>query len=492
MAAGWRIAANIALLSIWFWFYRPVYSYLRVIFTREEFRSNQVVLLSVLFLIFLQVRKGDLRPRLNELPQLYFPAIVLVFIGSALFLVNERFLDINTLSASMFALASYGLLGLWMRPQRWREGLPAALLLTGALPFGEHMQTFIGYPVRILTAALVRDGLAVMGVHSIGVDTILIFENGFSQVDLPCSGVKSLWTGGLFLIALTWIDRRPLNFRWFLVATLFAVLLLAGNLGRVAILVVVGQVFEWTLLAEIMHVPLGVLGFIAACSAAVWMHQRTPVVKDEHNEKQDVSISVFRPAWLVPVLAAFVLLMSLIYAPRGNIAAAHEPPNWHLPDSLQVDPWPLAPEAMEWLTQVGADSADRFRFSWNDQTGSILLVSSTTWRAQHRPERCFTVYGLEVNDSQTYLVEPDFPLRTLTLGQDRQRGLFSAVYWLQSADRVTDDYAVRIWSDLTPERQRWVQVTVLFDDTSNPIADDSLALYDMLRQSVKRSLEGGS
>lgn len=97
-----------------------------------------------------------------------------------------------------------------------------------------------------------------------------------------------------------------------------------------------------------------------------------------------------------------------------------------------------------------------------------------------------------MNNSQTYLVEPDFPLRTLTLGQDRQRGLFSAVYWLQSADRVTDDYAVRIWSDLTPERQRWVQVTVLFDDTSNPIADDSLALYDMLRQSVKRSLEGGS
>jgi hypothetical protein len=131
MASHWRITANITLLFIWFWFYRPVYSYLRVIFTREEFRSNQVVLLAVIFLIFLQVRKGDLRPRFNELPQLYFPALALVLIGSTLFLVNERFLDINTLSASMFALASYGLLGLWMRPQRWKEGLPAALLLIG-------------------------------------------------------------------------------------------------------------------------------------------------------------------------------------------------------------------------------------------------------------------------------------------------------------------------------------------------------------------------
>jgi exosortase O len=492
MSERWRIAANLGLLSIWIWFFRPVYSYLKVIFTREEFRSNQVVLLGVIFLIFLQVRKGDLRPRISQLPQLYFPAIVLVMIGSILFLVNERFLDINTLSASMFALASYGLLGLWMRPQRWKEGLPAALLLTGALPFGEHMQTFIGYPVRILTAALVRDGLAAVGVHSIGVDTILIFENGFSQVDLPCSGVKSLWTGGLFLIALTWINRQPINLRWFLIALLFAVLLLAGNLGRVAILVIIGQVFEWTLLAEIMHVPLGVLGFVAACTAVVWLHRHTSDMYDEPDQELDGSNYVFRPAWLLPVLSALVLLMSLLYAPRENIAAAQEPTGWHLPDSLQVDPWPLAPEAMDWLAQVGADSADRFRFHWNDRTGSILLVSSATWRGQHRPERCFAVYGLEVNDSQTYLVEPDFPLRMLTLGQDRQSGLFSAVYWLQSADRVTDDYAVRIWSDMIPERQSWVQVTVLFDDTSNPISDGSIELYDILRQSVKRSFEGGS
>jgi exosortase O len=346
--------------------------------------------------------------------------------------------------------------------------------------------------VRILTAALVRDGLAAVGVHSIGVDTILIFENGFSQVDLPCSGVKSLWTGGLFLIALTWINRQPINLRWFLIALLFAVLLLAGNLGRVAILVIIGQVFEWTLLAEIMHVPLGVLGFVAACTAVVWLHRHTSDMYDEPDQELDGSNYVFRPAWLLPVLSALVLLMSLLYAPRENIAAAQEPTGWHLPDSLQVDPWPLAPEAMDWLAQVGADSADRFRFHWNDRTGSILLVSSATWRGQHRPERCFAVYGLEVNDSQTYLVEPDFPLRMLTLGQDRQSGLFSAVYWLQSADRVTDDYAVRIWSDLTPERQSWVQVTVLFDDTSNPISDGSIELYDILRQSVKRSFEGGS
>jgi exosortase O len=120
-----------------------------------------------------------------------------------LYLVVERYLDINTLSACLFGLATYGLLGLWPEPRHWRQGLPAALLLIGALPFGEHMQTFVGFPMRILTAAIVRDGLAAAGVASVGLDTILVLENGVSQVDLPCSGVRSLWTGGLFLIAAT-------------------------------------------------------------------------------------------------------------------------------------------------------------------------------------------------------------------------------------------------------------------------------------------------
>ena len=96
-------------------------------------------------------------------------------------------------------------------------------------------------------------------------------ENGVSQVDLPCSGVKSLWTGALFLIAATWIERRPLNLRWLGVAGIFGGLLLAANLARVAVLVLVGQVAGWPLAAEMIHVPLGVLGFVAACAAAVML-----------------------------------------------------------------------------------------------------------------------------------------------------------------------------------------------------------------------------
>jgi exosortase O len=116
-----------------------------------------------------------------------------MLIGSSVaFILAERLVDINTLSASLFGLAFYGLLGLWLEPRRWRQGLPAALLLIGTLPFGEHLQTFVGYPVRLLTAALVRDGLSTFGIHTIGIDTILVFESGISQIDAVQRA--ELWT----------------------------------------------------------------------------------------------------------------------------------------------------------------------------------------------------------------------------------------------------------------------------------------------------------
>ena len=108
-----------------------------------------------------------------------------------------------------------------------------------------------------------------------GLDTILVFENSVAQVDVPCSGVKSLWTGGLFLIAATWIERRPINLRWLCIALAFGLLLFVANLARVAVLVGVGQVMGLTPLAELLHVPLGVMGFAGACAAAVLLLKST-------------------------------------------------------------------------------------------------------------------------------------------------------------------------------------------------------------------------
>jgi len=494
-ALRWGAAALI--VGLWLWLYRPVFDYLAVIFSREDFRANQVALVGVLVLIgvrVVQARASRPRLRLDPAPHLSVPALGLALGGSALYLVVERFLDINTLSASLFGLATYGLLGLWLEPRRWRQGLLAALLLVGTLPFGEHMQTFIGYPVRILTAASVRDGLAAAGVASVSMDTILVLENGVSQVDLPCSGVKSLWTGMLFLLAATWIERRALNLRWLLTALAFAALLLAANLARVGILVVVGQVAGWRLAAEMLHVPLGVLGFAAACAVAAALLRRQPAPDDAPGQAVPAPLgrtgpALSRPAWLAPLLAVAILALALVYAPHPQTGLAQPPPDWEFPAELVTTPMPLKPDEIAWLTRDGAESADRRHFVWHGVSGSMILITSTTWRAQHRPERCFEVYGLSLEDSRSHLVAPDVPIR-LVLLSDRAHMQVSAAYWFQSAGRTTDDYATRMWADLAPQRERWVLVSVLFDNARDPLAPDIQAFYSALHAAVARSLGG--
>jgi exosortase O len=480
--------ANAILLGLWLWFFRPVYPYLRIIFTHHDFRTNQIVLLAALVLVVRQARRGRFSFVLTKLPQLYLPGLGLALVASGAFLAAERWLDINTLSATLFGLASYGMLGLWMPPSRWRQGLPAALLLVGALPFGEHMDTFIGFPLRLVTARTVSQGLAALGVPNVGVDTILVFENGLSQVDSPCSGVKSLWTGGLFFLAATWIERRQVNARWLISGLVFAVLLAAANLARVGILVLVGQVAG-------LRLPLGVIGFTAACIAALGLLRWSgslPLESPPTPRKQPA-----RPSWLVPALAALLVLLALAYTPDPQSVAVAVPVSfdlgWQLPPELHAQLWPLEQGELDWLSDRGAlpVAAARWRFDWRGQSGSLLLVASSNWRAQHRPERCFTVYGLEVQSERLHLASAGFPLRWLNLEHPGgEHPLYSASYWLQSKDRITDDYSVRIWDDLTPEAEPWVLVTVLFDLPVDANDSSVQELFLELRHFVQQGLTG--
>ncbi|MGB8648711.1 MAG: exosortase O, partial [Anaerolineae bacterium] len=457
-------SVNAVIVAFWLWLYHPVFDYLGTIFTAEDFRTNQIVLVAVIVLIIYQVRRGSWALRLDLTPQLCLPALAIALGSSFLYLAVERFLDINTISASLFGLASYGLLGLWMERHAWRQGLPAVLLLVGTLPFGEHLQTFVGYPLRILTATIVRDGLNAAGIASAGVDTILRLENGVSQVDLPCSGVKSIWTGLLFLIAATWLERRALGVRWLMVACALGVLLLLTNILRVGVLVVVGQILDSQIGAEIIHVPLGVLGFVAACAGAFVLLRRLPSIADATR----ATTLLARPAWLFPTLAAAILILGLLYAPRQPVGLVAPVPKWQLPSDLMAEVLPLSSREVDWFRGDGAESAERWSFGWRGLTGSMMLITSSTWRAQHRPERCFEVFGLTLEDSATQLISPDFPIRRVSLGQRDQPHLYQAAYWFQSATRTTDDYGTRLWADLSPVRSRWVLVTLLFDGSPDP------------------------
>jgi exosortase O len=496
-----RMAVNLSLLALWVWLYWAVFGYFRVIFSSEEFRTNQIILAIVLVLFFVQFRQERWRPRLDILPQIFWPGLSLVLIGSMLYLLVERFLDINTLSASLFGLATYGLLGLWMSPRRWLAGLPAVLLLIGTLPFGEHLQTFVGYPMRIATARIIQEGLQAVGVHSIGVDTILVLESGLAQVDIPCSGIKSLWTGMLFLIAATWIERSAINLRWFGIAALMGVLLFAANVARVAVLVLIGQVVGWEMIAELIHVPLGVLAFGIVCGVVLFFiktqkpseYQIPPKIQPLHPERDAEPGYGNRPVWLAPALAVGFAGMALIYTPRPYPVMAQAAIDWVFPSELQVQVDPLSPELFAWVTSGGAEFADRWDFTWQGNAkeinGSLMFLTSNTWRGQHRPERCFEVQGITVETSQIILFDDAFSAQMVLVSGGPQQA--TALYWLQNGQRATDDFATRIWSDLGSERQPWVLITLLLDEVYPLDSAEVREIAELVRTAVANSLEGG-
>lgn len=462
------------LWAAWLWLFRPIFAYLRLIFTQTDFRTNQIALTLVLALILYQLHeKRALASGWQLNSPTWRPLMVGVALGSAVgFLLAERFLAINTLSATLFALGSYGLLGLWVASQRWQRGLPAALLMVGTLPFGHHLQTFVGYPLRIATAALVRDGLSAAGIGHVGIDTILILENGVSHIDIPCSGVQSLWTGVMFLVAATWIEDKKIGARWLGVALTLMLLLFISNFVRVAVLTVTGASLGWTLLAEMLHVPLGVCGFVLACGASLWLLRRLPAnappgswrpaAGTTHNALWKARLSwpsPIAPAAHALLLAAVFVGLSLLYVRRPNVGLSQSAPGWYFGPTVQTEAFPLKPDEAAWLTKDGAESAERLTFKSGDLSGSMILITSSTWRAHHRPERCFEVYGLAIDNSATHLVDQTFPIRLVSLGD----GTYTANYWFQSAEVTTDDYATRIWDDVQRERNRWVLVSMVFD-----------------------------
>ncbi len=485
-----QVVLNGLLLGAWVWLYLPVLAYLSILFSREEFRTNQIVLMAVAILIGLRLRDSGLKVNPAAAPRLQRPALALALIASLLYLLAERYLNINTLSAVLCGLASYGVLGLWMNPARWRAGFPAMLLAVGVLPFGEHIETFLGYPARIVTARLVGDGLRSAGFPSIGADTILVFESGISQVDLPCSGVKSLWTGMLFWLAATWIENRALNLRWLLSAALLGGMLMVANLVRVGLLVLVGEIAGLRQAAELIHVPLGVLGFVICCGMAVVLLRWQPA---QRTAPPTPTPPVSR--WLAPVLLGGVLGMALVYQPRPPEAPALNPGvvlNWQVPAQWTTEPAPMTPAELELITQGGAEATDRRRFHWNGLSGTLLLVTSRSWRAQHRPELCFEVYGFTIENSVTRLVTPDFPLKALALSADTATTRYAAVYWFQSKDRTTEDYSARMWADLQPQRARWVLVTVLLDAAPTPDDPALNVFYTSLHAALAGGLKEGA
>jgi len=469
---------------------------------RQASPLNLLLLGLIVVVLLVQVVRFRHRQGLESYSDFWSTAPVLrslplsLMVGSALSAIAlQWWVDIEQLTILLFLVGTYGLCGLFLTPSIWRKGLPLATIVACLVAFSSQLGVGLGLPARILTAHSVEHLLSAWHIAAISSYDIIVLENGVAQVDIPCSGLKSLGTGTLFLLAATWMEGRKLGLRWLMVCVFNLFLLVCANTIRVLLLVIITYVLKQPLFAQMLHIPLGLIGLGCACGLSWIMLQTVPKqgeVKDAKMQgRKDVGnlSSPAPPASSAAqaLLLAFVIALASInqlYHPQQEQALSLA--SLHLPDQMVSERIELSAAEHTFFDNYPSIAPEKRRFVSGDLSGSILMVANTTWRTYHPPELCLLGSGLKVNRMERKSLTPAVQARWLSLAD----GKYSATYWFQSPKQTTDDFLSRLWSDVTRRQKNWVLISVLFDNSLSPdsseIRDFTTTIHDAIAQSLKR------
>lgn len=475
----------------------------RVPFTGEDRRLNLVLLVGFVALMLHRGLRAWHRPAESSLHDGREAALAVVpaaplglFIAATCaHAVVEHTLQANTLTAVLFALASYGLMGCFASRAQFAAGLSSVLLGIAVLPLAALAEGYVGLFARLITAELVQQLLSSLHIGVVPAHTILVLERGIAHVDIPCSGLRGLWSGLVGYLLLTWLERRRVGLRFWLGLFAMQGILFGANLLRVFVLVYVAQVAGLSRLAEALHVPLGLVGFVVGLAFALgYLRYVVPALQIDLRGSASADAGTAHPrSWGLPGLArrrllAFIAAFLATVAlgdrllPRPHAASASPPPR--LPDRLAAASVPLSAGEQEIFGRFGARAG-----KWRLPGGSLIVVSApnlTAFRAHHPPEVCLLAAGLRVLHTEPLEIVPGSVARHLTLTErmpttteltsaaSQRQGL----YWFQSASSTTPDILTRIYRQIL-RREPWLMVTLLSDAQST--ADRAVATADLLR-----------
>ena len=415
-------------------------------------------------------------------PKIYLQPVLFMLAGELGAIALKWTLNIPQLTLLCFIIGSYGLLGLFISQTSWQKGLSVALIAACTLPFAIAFNSGLGFPVRVITAHAVAQTLADFHLSAASSHDIIVMENGIAQVDLPCSGMKSLWTGTIFLLGATLLEKRKLGWRWLLVAIANLFWLVVANILRVFTLVVLIEVVQQRQLAEVLHLPLGIMGFVLA-SAITWvLLQKVPRYTDI---KSDLKPQQWQPSslnfkWLILAVMAIGLFGQI----NPNQSETANVQNLRLPSTIITENLPLTKTETNFFDNPANPLVQKLRFQSEHLSGSMLMVASNSWQAHHPPELCFLGNGFKVNSMNSQVLNNEINARWLNL----QDGSLSATYWFQSAHSTTDDFVARIWDHLTQHQKTWVLVSVLFDSPEQPNDAEIKNFTQTIYQSIDQEL----
>jgi exosortase/archaeosortase family protein len=153
----------------------------------------------------------------------------------------------------------------------FRERPPIAFwgLVVLALPVLPSLQFTLGYPMRVVSAALTVGLLQTHGLVVARQGTFLVWRDEMVQFDAPCSGVNMLWAG-LLLTLMGCVLLRLGALKVAIALALSVVLAIACNVLRAASLFYV----ETGLVPDApgwWHDGIGVTAFVLSAAVTLWL-----------------------------------------------------------------------------------------------------------------------------------------------------------------------------------------------------------------------------
>lgn len=479
MAQFSRLIVDSLTWGLAFWVTIPSFRWVAKVFWGMYDPFNLVMLIMVLVLI---VKKG-----LGiSFPTVQFrygfswlPFLVVAF--SAFGMMYSRFVvDIHIVATTFNFILLFGLVGLYVGVDVWQKAIAPFGLVLMTLPFGNIMDIFVGFPLRMWSVNYLGQMFQALGWNSISNNTIITIDNTASQIDFSCSGLKGIWAGLLFYLLLTWLDNIRIGFRWLLGLMLYLGLLIGANIFRIFVVIALSAKFKLPALADMLHAPLGIIGFSFSGVIIWWLTQKSFFYKSSSAKVFVIqNATSYSSKWsqmlvillLIPILA----LKSPEMPPQDNLAIL-------MPSSWNTQSLELSQEESKFFRHQGT-AVQKLSFEFEKIKGSLLLMSNSNWQGQHNPESCLVAGGNEINSLKTIALSPVFPVKWL----DVNRGA-GACYWFQNAQFTTDDYGTRIWANFSKDDQEWILVSIIFDNSLGELTVDEAAFVKELHQLINNYL----
>lgn len=163
--------------------------------------------------------------------------------------------DLAAAAVAMLAVGVY----LQHAMRRPATALIALLLL--ALPIIASLHFYLGYPLRVVTAAAAASLLAGAGIDASAAGASLLWNGRTILIDAPCAGIGMLWVGSYTAALLSYLNSADTR-RTLINAAAAAALVLAANILRnTALFFPESGLVHWPAWS---HPAIGLVAFAAA------------------------------------------------------------------------------------------------------------------------------------------------------------------------------------------------------------------------------------